>query len=65
MTGNIEFGDNSHAAVTRIGNHVTNLGLRVVQAVGTVLLETGILLAFDSEPLVIRQVPVQDIQLHG
>src|SRR3954452_3462921 len=65
VSGHIEFRDDTNATIVGIGDEVTNLILRVVKAVGAQLLELGITLTLDAETLVVGQVPVKDVQLHG
>ena len=65
MAGDIELGKHANAAIMRVGEKVADFGLGVVHAVGAYLGELVELLAFDAKPLVVREMPVQDVHLHG
>ena len=65
MAGYLDFRDNANAPITCVGDQLGNLGLGVVVAVRAHLLKFGVFLAFDSEPLIVREVKVQHIELHG
>ena len=61
----IEFRDDADAAIARVGDHVADLFLRVVQAVRAQSMQLWKLFALDAEALVFREVPVEDVHLHG
>src|SRR5205823_123079 len=65
VAGNIKFRDYADAAIPRISNHVADFFLRVIPPVGAQLLQLGKSLAFDAEALIVREVPVKNIHLHG
>jgi hypothetical protein len=65
VAGDVELGDDANAAIAGEGDHLANLLLCVEVAVGTELLKLGIELALDAESLVVRQVPVEDVELDG
>src|SRR5438874_4573855 len=65
VAGNIKFRDYAYAAIPRISNHVADFFLRVIPPVGAQLLQLGKSLAFDAEALIVREVPVKNIHLHG
>ncbi len=64
MAGHIEFGNHADSTVARVVDHVPDLVLRVVVPVGAELLQFGESLALDAKPLIIRKMPVKDIELH-
>ncbi len=64
VPGHIKFRHDADAAIARIGNHVTNLILRVIQAVRSQLVEFRKFPALDAEALVFRKVPVEDVHFH-
>src|SRR6185312_6355022 len=64
VSGDVELRNNANAAIARIRNHFTDFFLRVIQTVGTQLLQLGEFFAFHAEALIVRQVPVQDVQLN-
>ena len=65
MAGNIELGDHADAAVARVFNHVADLVLGIEIAVRAHLLELGIELTFHAKALIVGEVPVKHIELHG
>ena len=62
---NVELRHDADAALTRISQHSTNIGLRVEVTVRTQLVELREYLALYSEALVIRQMPVKNVELYG
>ena len=64
VAGHIEFGNHADAAIVRVLDDVCDLLLRVVETVRALFLKKRIDLAFDWETLVIREMPVEDIELH-
>ena len=65
MAGHVEFGDDADAAVARVGDDLADLVLRVEIAVGAHLLQLRKSLAFDAEALIVGEVPVEYVELHG
>ena len=65
VAGNVELGDHADAAIVRVGDQVANLGLRVEHAVGAHAGELGKHFALDAESLIVGQMPVQHVHLHG
>jgi len=65
VPGHIEFRHVANAAIARVGNHLADLFLRVVQAVRAQSMQLWKLFALDAEALVFREVPVEDVHLHG
>ena len=65
MAGNVELRHHADAAVARVGHDVADLVLRVVEAVGALLVQLGEALALHAEALVVGEVPVEDVELHG
>ncbi len=65
VAGHIKLRNHAHAAIARIGDHVADLRLRVIQTVGAFLVEARKFLALDAESLVVRKVPVKYVHLHG
>src|SRR5258708_29993955 len=66
MAGGVELGNDAHAVIGGVVDHVAHFGLSVVAIAG--LLELREQLALDPEALVVAQMKVQDIeldQLHG
>ena len=63
MTWHIELGNHADSAVPRILNHAANLRLRVVEPIGTPLLQKRKHLALGAESLVLRKMPMKNIQL--
>ena len=60
----VDLGHDAYAAVGGIGDQITDLGLGVELAVGGDLRQLRIALALDPEALVVREVEVQDVELH-
>ena len=65
VPGHIKLGNHANPAIPGIGDQIVHLVLRVIKTVGTHFLQLGKLLAFHPEALVIGQVPVKDVHLHG
>ena len=65
VAGHIEFRDHANASIARVLDQVADFILRVVQAVGTHLMKLRKFLAFNAEALIFREVPVEDVHLHG
>ena len=65
VAGNIELGHHANAAVARVRDHIANLLLRVVKTIGAELLQLRKTLALDAKTLVVGEVPMEDVQLHG
>src|SRR5712672_4578326 len=65
VAGHVEFGDDSNAAITGVGDEVANFVLSVVEAVGTLRVELGEFFAFGAEALIFGEVPVEDVHFHG
>jgi hypothetical protein len=65
VAGHVEFRNDANAAILRVGDELPNFRLRVVQAVGAHLLQLRKSLALDAEALVVGQMPVQNVHLHG
>ncbi len=65
VAGHVEFGNHADAAVAGILDQVVNFVLRVVETVGTHLMELRKFLALDAETLIFGEVPVEDVHLHG
>src|SRR5262249_11344234 len=63
VTGNVEFRNDADAAIPGVIHHLPDLRLRVVEAVRSFLMEFRKQLAFDAKALIVRQMPVEDIQL--
>ena len=63
MTRHIELRNHADAAIPRIFDHLMNLVLRVVDAVRSFFLQQRELLAFGPEPLIVGEMPVENIQL--
>ncbi len=49
----------------RVSDKFADLVLRVIEALGTHLVQLGKFLALDAEPLIVGKMPVQDVHLHG
>ena len=64
VAGNIEFGDDADTAIARIRNNRANLRLCVIKAVRAHQLQPRMQTAFHAEALVVREVPVQDVEFH-
>ena len=65
MAGDVEFRHHANAAVARVGHHAADLVLGVEQAVGALLMQFGETLALHAETLVLGEVPVKHVELHG
>ena len=65
MAGSVELRDYPNAAIVRVGNEVADFSLRVVQPLGPHLLQLRKSLALHAEALIVREMPVQNIHLHG
>ncbi len=61
---NVELGHHADAAVGRVGDELFHLRLREEVPVRSLLVQRRIALGFDPEALVLRQVQVQDVELH-
>src|SRR5262249_558068 len=53
------------ATVARVGDDVPDLLLRVVPPAGRHLLQFGKALAFYAKALIVRKMPVQNVELYG
>ena len=60
----VELGNHANTAVLRVGDHLANLFLRIINAIGTELLKLWKTLALDTETLVVGEMPMEDVQLH-
>ncbi len=65
MAGHVEFRHHADAAGPRISDHLAQLILGVVFALGCNLGQLGKFLAFGAEALIVAQMPVKDIELGG
>ena len=65
MARHLDLRHHADAALPGIGDNPAHLGLRVEQAVGTLLLLLGEAGGLEAPPLVVDQVPVEDVQLHS
>jgi hypothetical protein len=65
VTRHIEFGDDADTAIAGVGQHLADLRLREVVAIGALALELRKLLTFDTKALVVGQVPVEDVEFDG
>src|SRR6266481_6761859 len=65
MPWHVEFRHHANAAIPGVGNHIADFILRVVQGVGAQFVKLRIFPALDAESLVLREVPVKNVHLHG
>jgi len=65
VTRHIEFRHHADAAISGVSNQVANLVLRVVEGVGTQFVELWIFPALHAKTLILREVPVKNVHLHG
>src|SRR5260370_24021219 len=65
VTRHVEFRHHANATVPGVGNHIADFILRVVQGVGAQFVKLRIFPALDAESLVLREVPVKNVHLHG
>src|SRR6266436_6036729 len=65
MPRHIEFRHHTNSAVPGVCDQVADFVLRVVQGVGAQFMELWIFLALHAEALIFREVPVEDVHLHG
>ena len=63
VTGNIKLGHHTDTAVSRVRDNFAHLVLRVIQTIGAHRMEFWKLLALDAKALVLRQVPVKNVEL--
>ena len=63
MARHIELRNHADSAIPRIFDHLMNLVLRVVDAIRSFFLQQRELLAFGPEPLIVGEMPVENIQL--
>src|SRR5262252_4632395 len=63
MPGHVKLRNHTNAAIARVGDYVADLVLGVVLAIGGELLKLGKPLALHAEAVVVRQMPVQDVEL--
>ena len=63
MAGHVEFRHHADAAVGRVGHDVADLVLRIEQRIAAELLQPRIDAAFHAEALVVRQMPVEHVEL--
>ena len=61
----VELGNDANAAVGGVGNDLLDVGLRVVAAPRAVLVQLRKEPALDAEALIVAQVQMQHVQLHG
>src|SRR6266542_2527375 len=59
----IELGNHADAAIMGVRNDLANLFLRVVEAIGAHFLQLREPLALNAKSLIVRQVPVEHVQL--
>ena len=65
MPGDVELRHDPDAAVGGIFDDVTDLGLRVIHAVRAELVEAGEDFGLHAEPLVLGEMPMEDVHLQG
>ena len=64
MSWNIKLRHYPNTTITSVVNDLAHLVLRVEETIGAEGVESGKLLALDTKTLVLRQMPVKDVQLH-
>src|SRR5215467_13259764 len=62
---NIKLRDNANPSLPSIFNNFFGLFLRIKQTVRTHLMQLRKFFTFDPETLILSQMPVEDVQLHG
>ena len=65
VAGHVELRHDADAAGAGVGDDVPGLFLGVVEAIGAGGSELGKELALDAEALILGEVPVEDVELHG
>src|SRR6266849_3678955 len=65
VSGHIEFRHDTNASVTRVGDDLSNLRLRVVKTIRSQLVQKWERSAFHAKALVVRQMPMENIQFHN
>src|SRR5262249_17405652 len=65
VSGHIEFRHHPNAAIARVRNQFPDLIPRVVVAAGAHLVQFWEFLALDAESLVLAEVEVENVHLHG
>ena len=65
MCGHIEFRHHADTPVARVFDHAADFLLGVEKAVRALFLQQGIFFTLDSKSLIVREVPVKDVQLNG
>ena len=65
VTRHVEFRHDANSAVPRVGDQIADLILGVVKGVGAQLVKFRKFLALHAEALVLREVPMENVHLHG
>ena len=65
MAGHIEFRHQANAAIARVGDQVADFILRVIKGVGAQFVKFRKFPALHTKALVLREVPVENVHLHG
>ena len=65
MAGHIEFRHHANAAIARVGDQVADFILRVIKGVGAQFVKFRKFPALRTKALVLREVPVENVHLHG
>ena len=65
MAGHVELRNHADSALPRVFDDPGYLLLRIVEPAGAFLLEQGEELALHAKSLIVREVPMKDVQLDG
>src|ERR1700753_3549243 len=63
MSRHVELRHNPDTPIPRIFDHFSHLILRVKEAIGSLFLQQGKLLAFNPKTLVFRKMPMENVKL--